>query len=348
MSSAIPFSRPASPGPSVLQLGWYGLGTMGQFMARNLANYHASQYPGASPLLVYNRSAEKCQLLQEKLGAEKVKIAASPAELVLECDVIFTSLANDTVARVVYQQFADALSTSNPTKRKVLVEMSTTYPSLADELVNLFANIPNVCILTGPVFGPPASADAANLICVLAGEHDAKKDVAHILVPAIGRKVLDLGEDVRKGPTFKLIGNSMILNSIEILGEAFTITAKAGIDATMLRDFVKEMFPAPILIHYATKITNDDFDGGKNFAIDGGIKDAGHMRRLVSDLNSPMPTVDSAYQHLLTARAQHAVYKANGEEPFDILDWSGLVGALRIGAGLDPFYSSKHPKPTKD
>lgn len=79
-------------------------------MARNLATHHAEQYPGAPPLRVYNRSAAKCHELQAKLGADKVQVAASPAELALECDVVFTSLANDAVVKTIYAQFAQALA----------------------------------------------------------------------------------------------------------------------------------------------------------------------------------------------------------------------------------------------
>lgn len=38
----------------------------------------------------------------------------------------------------------------------------------------------------------------------------------------------------------------MILSSIEVLSEAFTLTAKAGIPASMLREFVGGIFPAPM------------------------------------------------------------------------------------------------------
>ena len=50
-----------------------------------------------------------------------------------------------------------------------------------------------------PVFGAPAAADAAQLIIVMAGEYRSKKEVAHILVPAMGRKVIDMGGNLEKG-----------------------------------------------------------------------------------------------------------------------------------------------------
>ena len=38
-------------------------------------------------------------------------------------------------------------------------------------------------------------------------------------------------------------------------------------------------------------MVNDLFDGTKGFAIDGGIKDSTHIRKLAADTNSPMPAL---------------------------------------------------------
>lgn len=45
--------------------------------------------------------------------------------------------------------------------------------------------------------------------------------------------------------TFKLIGNSMILGSLELLAEVFTLSEKAGIDAPLVYQWIKEMMPTP-------------------------------------------------------------------------------------------------------
>ena len=42
---------------------------------------------------------------------------------------------------------------------------------------------------------------------------------------------------------------------------------------------------------YANKMVNDFFDGTKGFAIDGGIKDSTHIRKLAAETNSPMPAL---------------------------------------------------------
>lgn len=105
-AGTIPFSRPPTPGLHPLQIGFCGLGAMGYFMARNLANSRKSQSP---PLIVYNRTVAKSQKLLAELGASAVKIADTLGQLATECDVIFTCLVNDEVVTSVYNEFAKAL-----------------------------------------------------------------------------------------------------------------------------------------------------------------------------------------------------------------------------------------------
>jgi 3-hydroxyisobutyrate dehydrogenase-like beta-hydroxyacid dehydrogenase len=50
-----------------------------------------------------------------------------------------------------------------------------------------------------PVFGAPPVADAGQLLVVMAGDYRSKKEVAHLLVPGVGRKVIDLGGNLEKG-----------------------------------------------------------------------------------------------------------------------------------------------------
>jgi len=320
---------------------------MGYFMARNLAKTR-STHGAPSPLKVYNRSVGKCEQLQKELGADKVQIVTSPGELVQECDIIFTSLANDAVVKGMYEQYAAALKAKPPTKNMIFIEMSTVYPSLVGELDTLLSGIPHTHLLSGPVFGPPAAADAGDLVCVLAGEYQAKQEVAHILVPGVGKKAMDLGGNLEKAAIFKLIGNSMILGSLEILAEAFTLSEKAGIGSATTYELIKDLFPAPSFINYGNRMATDSLDGQHGFAVDGGLKDANHMRRLLVEYNSPMPMIDAAHNHLLTARAIHQEQKKRAEQEFDILDWSGLVAGTRVAAGMDAFRSAQSAKVVKE
>lgn len=82
---------------------------------------------------------------------------------------------------------------------------------------------------------------------------------------------------------------------------------------------------------------HDKFDGSVGFAIDGGVKDATHIRRLTAEHNSPMPAIDTAHHNLLTARALHTAQARTGTTSFPVLDWSALIAGTRVAAGLDAF-----------
>ncbi|KAG6849977.1 hypothetical protein H0H93_002979 [Arthromyces matolae] len=346
--STIPYSRPGTPsshGPK--QIGFVGLGAMGYLMAQNLANQHSSQnnFP---PVLVWNRSIEKAEKLLAALGKDKIRIAKDLAQVALECDVIITNLADDAVVKSVYEKFAEALRVI---RLSVLGNIPHIFRVLG-ELDALISSIPHGHLITCPVFGAPAVAAKGQLLIVMSGEYRSKKEVAYLLVPGIGKKVVDLGGNLEKAPTFKLIGNSMILGTLEVLAEAYVLAEKSGIDAENVHNLVQDILPAPGLttsnsrlsstIAYSDKMAHDKFDGSVGFAIDGGIKDASHIRRLTAQVNSPMPAIDVAHQHLLTARAIHHSKKHEGKTAFETLDWSGIIAGTRVAAGLDGLDSRKH------
>lgn len=70
---------------------------------------------------------------------------------------------------------------------------------LAGELDGLISKNPHSHLITSPVFGAPPAADKAQLIIIMSGDYRSKKEVAHLLVPAIGRKVVDVGGNIEKG-----------------------------------------------------------------------------------------------------------------------------------------------------
>ncbi|KAF9654128.1 NAD-binding protein [Thelephora ganbajun] len=334
----LPYSRPATPDHGH-RVGVYGLGAIGYHVAKNLANSLSSL-----PLVVYNRTVAKSEKLAKELGPNKVSIVQSPAELVDSCDIIFTILANDEVVKSAYKQFYQALQATPSGTVKIFVESSTIYPTVAGELDNLISSVSHARFITCPVFGAPAVAAKGLLIAAMSGDYRSKKEVAYLLVPAVAQKVIDLGGNVEKGsaPTFKLFGNSLILGTMEAMAESLTLAEKAGVDSSVALTLLNDLFPAPIMTGYADKMAHDRFDGTQGFSIDGGIKDASHIRRLTSELNSPMPLIDIAHQHMLTARAGHISNTLQGTAKYETLDWSALVSGVRVTAGLAATGSGSH------
>lgn len=107
---------------------------MGSKMAANLSTWlHQNSYP---PLLLWNRTASK--LPSE---SDSIKHAASIKELAEQCDVVITSLANDEVAKEVYEQLFEGVKSKQEKGGKdntYFVESSTLYPLTAGEFALFF------------------------------------------------------------------------------------------------------------------------------------------------------------------------------------------------------------------
>ncbi|KAG9306316.1 hypothetical protein G9A89_018199 [Geosiphon pyriformis] len=295
------------------RLAYVGLGSMGLPMALNLQNHLKEN--SRTPLVVYNRTASKAQALAEA-GAT---VAHSLAEVVEKANIIFTSLANDQALTTVYEEL---LEVSKNGKEIIFVEMSTVYPTTIADLVEKTEKVPNRHIAYCPVWGPPAVAKNAQLIIITSGNNHALERVQPYLVPVLGRKIISVGEDARKGASFKLNGNFFVVGIVELLSEGLTLAEKSGLGQSKLMEFLDAFFPFGSFQTYGQRIENDSFRSDVGFTVDNALKDIRHMRRLAEESGAQLPVVDIAFQHLISA-------KANGASKYD---WSSMVGALRMAA----------------
>ena len=108
-----------------------------------------------------------------------------------------SSLLTHTKSQDISQRGRHAISfISHRTPIALTQRHSFLFPGEIDALISA---IPHCHLVSSPVFGPPAMAENATLIFALSGDYRSKKEVAYTLVPAIGRRVLDLGGNVEKG-----------------------------------------------------------------------------------------------------------------------------------------------------
>lgn len=332
-----PFSQPSTPYPAHNHYAFIGLGNMGSAMALNMAKHLRDHHQ--PPLTIWNRSSDRVEKFQELAKKEglTVQVGESLEEIGKSCDFIITSLGSDQAAVEVYEQLfkgqeaqhgkGDGIVPGGHGHSTIFVDTSTLYHTTSGQLERQCAAGQCRYFLSCPVFGTPPVAQAAQLLLVISGNYHAKKHVARALVPALGRKIMDFGSDVEKASRFKLIGNSMILATIELCAETMTLADRSGIRPEQMYEYIQDFFPAPSFLTYGKKIMDNDFHGEEGFTLQGGIQDASHIRRLAEESSVPMPIMDIAHQHLVAA-------KANGGEK---LDWSSLVGGQRISAGLPPF-----------
>jgi 3-hydroxyisobutyrate dehydrogenase-like beta-hydroxyacid dehydrogenase len=143
-------------------------------------------------------------------------------------------------------------------REKLLSTNGTVNESGIGDLDRLLSSFPHTRFITSPIFGPPPAADKATLVIAMSGDYRSKKEVAFLLVPAVGRKVIDLGENVEKGrnvyergeqtyeseivwvpaSTLKLIGNGNLAAALELLAETLTLGEKSGIGQQIVYDLI--------------------------------------------------------------------------------------------------------------
>lgn len=213
-----------------LTFGFVGLGNMGSMISQNLATYAQSQ--GFPRVQLWNRTRSKVEELAQQGYFE---IAGSLEDLVQSCDVIHACLANDDVARSIYRQILRATKPG-----LILVDHSTLFPTTSSALY-ADAEAQGASFLSSPVFGPPAAAKSAGLLVVLSGNAKARETVKRYVVPTIGKAIIDCGGDTSKGALLKILGNSCILGTIELMSESFTLAEKTGFDAGLFYEFIRKL-----------------------------------------------------------------------------------------------------------
>ncbi|KAI0007414.1 NAD(P)-binding protein [Xylariaceae sp. FL0662B] len=299
-----------------LSFGFVGLGNMGTMMSLNLAAY--AEKKGFAKVKIWNRTCSKAEQLA---GQGFFQMADTLEDLANGCNIIHACLANDEVALSVYRQILKAAKPG-----LMLVDHSTLYPTTSSTLY-AEAEARGSDFLSCPVFGPPAVAKSAGLLVVVSGKEKSRAVLREYIVPTIGKAVIDCGDNTPKGALLKILGNSCILGTIELMSESFTLAEKTGFDAGLFYEFIQQWFPAPAWVNYGRKIRDGAFSGKTGFTLPGGMKDASYVRRLGVETSTPTPIIDQAWNHLTTAK------NLGGEG----LDWSACAAGMRVTAGLPPF-----------
>ena len=271
------------------KIGFIGLGNMGTSMAKNLidSGYH---------LQVYNRTLSKV----DELGAESVTKCQSPAEAAANVPFLITMVSDDEVLRESAVGDGGILKTLQP--NAVHISMSTISPGTSEELARLHEQAGNR-YLASPVFGRPEAAAARKLWICVSGDEQTKIDARPIL-DLLGQEVIDFGPSAGGANVVKIAGNFMIMASMEMMAEAFTLAEKNGLSRMQVADFFSStLFNAPIFQSYGKALADKQYQP-VGFKSKLGYKDARLAFKLSQTSEMPMPIANAVHSRLLTAIAK--------------------------------------------
>ena len=197
-----------------------GLGNIGGGVARNLAR------AGVAVTGVDLDPAKVARMV-----AEGGRAAASAAEAVADCEVLFTSLPGPTQILEVADIVLPVMSPGT-----LWVELSTNDPGTASTLLTR-CNEVGVRLIDAPVSGGPEGAEAGSLSIFVGGSND---DVAEVmpLLAVVGDKVDHLGPN-GTGIAAKIAQVTLCYTQTVTLIEALLLGVKAGIQPDKMLDLIQ-------------------------------------------------------------------------------------------------------------
>ena len=196
------------------QVGFIGLGIMGQGMARNLLK-------AGFGLTVWNRTASRADALVSE-GATR---SGSPADLAAQCDVIVICVSDTPDVEAVL--FDEAGVFHGVRSGSLIVDCSTISPIKTQQFAATLAE-QGVHMLDAPISGGSEGAALGTLSIMIGGEAE-QVERAMPYLEAMGKSITHVGGN-GAGQMVKLVNQILVANSMLALGEALLFAQAGGLD----------------------------------------------------------------------------------------------------------------------
>lgn len=295
--------------PGQTRIGWIGTGVMGRSMCQHLMTkgYSAT---------IYNRSRDKAKDLLDAGAAW----GDTPKAVAEKSDVVFGIVGFPADVREVFLGKDGALAGSK--SGAVLVDMTTSEPSLAQEIYNT-AKAKGVASVDAPVSGGDIGAKNAALSIMIGGD----KDVVEALQPcfgAMGKTIVHQGGP-GCGQHTKMANQILIATNMIGVCESLLYGYKAGLDLeTMLKSVGPGAAGSWSLSNLGPRMMANNFDPG--FFVEHFIKDMGIALAEAKRMGLSLPGLALGEQLYLSVKAKgwgrngtHALMLALSE--MSNIDW---------------------------
>ena len=291
-----------------MQIGFIGLGNMGQGMARNLLQ-------AGHQVTVHNRTRSR----GEALVAAGARLAETPGEAALG-EAVITMVADDRALEAI--AFGEGGIIARLPPQAIHVSMSTISVALSDRLTEAHREAGQVYV-AAPVFGRPDAAAAAKLFVVVAGPA-AAVERCRPLFEAMGQRTFAFGERPATANVVKLSGNFLLASVVEALSEAFALTRKSGIDPHQYLEFLTgTLFGAPAYKTYGGLIADQRYEPA-GFKMPLALKDVRLELAAAEAAGVPLPIASLVRDQLISGIARG----------YGDFDWAALGRVAAENAGI--------------
>jgi 3-hydroxyisobutyrate dehydrogenase-like beta-hydroxyacid dehydrogenase len=227
-----------------VQIGFIGLGLMGSRLTRRL---HLTSWN----VQAWNRSPGPSDVLRQ----EGVMIAASVAKLVVDSDVVLSSLANDEAVYSVYFGKDGVFSAAR--RGSIILEMSTISPDLS-RLLHRQACSLGIRFLDLAISGSTPAVEAGTITLLAGGKQSTFEECVPIF-ESIAKQWFLMGPG-SSGVLMKLVVNLLLGLDMQAIAEAVSLGEHLKIDRNLMLDVLSRtaVIP-PAFVGKFQKIKNSDY-----------------------------------------------------------------------------------------
>lgn len=290
------------------QIGFIGLGIMGQGMAHNLLK-------AGFPVTVWNRTAAKMEPLVEA-GAQA---GQDPADVAARSDIIIICVSDTPDVEAVILGERGLLAGGRA--GSLVVDCSTISPIATRALAEKLAGR-DIAMLDAPISG--GSEGAANgTLSIMVGGQAKDFERARPLFAAMGKTITHVGEN-GAGQTVKLVNQILVVGHALAMSEALLFAQAGGVDLPKALAAVEAGAAGSwMLSNRGPQIIDRDWRPG--FTIDLQQKDVRLILSAADALGVPLPGTGLIFQLYRTLQAQGLGNEGN----------HGLIKALEHLAGFE-------------
>ncbi len=272
-----------------LRVGFIGLGTMGQGMARNLAK-------AGFPLTVTTRHVEKATAFAKEVSG--VRAVATAEEVGRESDVIVSSVPDSPEVEEVH--LGERGTAAGAARGAIAIDTSTIDAEAARSIAARLSER-GIALLDAPVSGGQKGANEGTLTFFVGGDATALEKARPVFA-AMGKRITHLGPS-GAGQLGKAANQILVGVNLMAVSEALSFAKKAGLPLPALH----EALTAGAANSWALEVLGKkmiDRDFKPAFAVKHQQKDLAIVLKTSREKKLPLPGVALVHQLLVALEAE--------------------------------------------
>jgi len=287
----------SSPSSATPTIGFIGIGIMGEGMAARLLSEGVAGTSQENPLVIWNRTAKKCEDLKERFSDKFVVIKEHAKDVVDTCDITFSILSTPQASREVFYDSNGVLA--GVREGKSIVDCATLAESDMKQM-DKDVKAKGGRFLEAPVSGSKVPAATGTLIFLCAGSNDLFDEIVPTALSAMGKASHFFGE-VGYGTRAKLVVNSLMGTMLAAFGESLALSESVGLDGDKMIEVIGQgAIQSPMFALKGPKMLKKDHS--PNFPLKHAHKDMALACDMAKEANVEFSITEQAEQIFRKAR----------------------------------------------